>query len=241
MNFLSLCVTWIYWKYLESIMCIAQKQFNLLHLLWNHNKANIKKAQPVTCSSWITRPFAETLRMVWGCIPLTWSSLVSTWNAGRNGMLTYVELTSYWPTASSTMTRNWSTPVRLEMTRVFSEDATDSITHWYSPYNSQSTISKTYNFSLLTIYGSDTALLHPVTYNAFVVTAHYFTLHYVVPRHVQQKYYSYKFQPNFRTVILHQAVCPETDFRKTVGTELLQTRCLLFETKVQVARKNDIG
>ena len=50
-------------------------------------------------------------------------------------MLTDVALISYWPTASSTVARSWIVPVTVEMVTVLSVDATDSITHWYSPNN----------------------------------------------------------------------------------------------------------
>jgi len=87
----------------------------------------------ITWSSCMTRSFADTLSIVWGCIPLTWSSDVITWNAGINGMLMEVELISYWPTASSTVAWTWIDPVTAEMVNVLSVDATDSIMHWYSP------------------------------------------------------------------------------------------------------------
>jgi len=50
-------------------------------------------------------------------------------------MLTADEQISYWPTASSTVARTCIDPVTAEMVNVLSLDATDSIMHWYSPYN----------------------------------------------------------------------------------------------------------
>lgn len=51
-----------------------------------------------------------------------------------------MELISYWPTASNTIARTWIVPVRAEIVSVLSTDDTDSITHWYSPYNIENTI-----------------------------------------------------------------------------------------------------
>ena len=97
----------------------------------------------ITWSSCMTRSFADTLSIVWGCIPLTWSSDVITWNAGINGMLMEVELISYWPTASSTVAWTWIDPVTAEMVNVLSVDATDSIMHWYSPLTATTQASAT--------------------------------------------------------------------------------------------------
>ena len=55
-------------------------------------------------------------------------------------MLMDVELISYWPRVSSTVARTWIDPVTAEMVTALSLDATDSITHWYSPNNINNTI-----------------------------------------------------------------------------------------------------